>query len=190
MPTRKFAPQTRYDLVLFVVYDEVINVTKSKKNAIRLTLETQMQSADPEKTWHIAYFYSLSTFLEIFNWTKSNCLCSPLFFPQDLQISKLAKFSCLLLIKWILNYKNNYSLLTLLSLKQRKDNLTIAYAKMRDFINPMYMAYSYEAAQTPQNKILKGVLMKVGQHLNNTAMRLRHKVRVLNNISINNHGGD
>ncbi|XP_027039112.1 uncharacterized protein LOC113667491 [Pocillopora damicornis] len=60
--------------------------------------------------------------------------------------------------------------------KQRKDNLTIAYAKMRDFINPVYMAYSYEAAQTPQNKILKGVLMKVGQHLNNTAMRLRHKL--------------
>ena len=57
MPTRKFAPQTRYDLVLFVVYDEVVNVTKGKKNAIRLTLETQMQSAEPEKTWHIAYFY-------------------------------------------------------------------------------------------------------------------------------------
>ena len=61
---------------------------------------------------------------------------------------------------------------------------------MRDFINPVYMAYSYEAAQTPQNKILEGVFMKVGQHLNNTAMRLRHKVRVLNNISINNYGGD
>lgn len=50
MPTRKFAPQTRYDLVLFVVYDEVVNVTKGKNNAIWLTLETQMQSADPEKT--------------------------------------------------------------------------------------------------------------------------------------------
>ena len=39
-----------YEAVLFVVYDEVVNVTKGKKNAIRLTHETQMQSADPEKT--------------------------------------------------------------------------------------------------------------------------------------------
>ncbi|PFX32614.1 hypothetical protein AWC38_SpisGene2558 [Stylophora pistillata] len=61
--------------------------------------------------------------------------------------------------------------------KQRKDNLTIAYAKMKSFMNPVFMAYSYEVAQTPQNKMLKDLLLNVSQHLNNTVMRLRHVLR-------------
>lgn len=61
--------------------------------------------------------------------------------------------------------------------KQRKDNLTIAYAKMKDFINPVNMVYSYEVAQTPQNKRLKGLLMDVRMHLRATVNALRRMLR-------------
>lgn len=61
--------------------------------------------------------------------------------------------------------------------KQRKDNLTIAYAKMKDFTNPVNMVYSYEVAQTPQNKRLKGLLMDVRMHLRATVNALRRMLR-------------
>lgn len=67
--------------------------------------------------------------------------------------------------------------------KQRKDNLTIAYAKMKDFINPVNMVYSYEVAQTPQNKRLKGLLMDVRMHLRATVNALR-RMQKKDNLSI------
>ena len=86
--------------------------------------------------------------------------------------------------------QNNYLLVSFLYSKQRKDNLTIAYAKMKDFINPVNMVYSYEVAQTPQNKRLKGLLMKVRLHLRATVNALLHMVRMRKSISINKHSSD
>ena len=86
--------------------------------------------------------------------------------------------------------QNNYLLVSFLYLKQRKDNLTIAYAKMKDFINPVNMVYSYEVAQTPQNKRLKGLLMDVRLHLRATVNALRRMVRMRKSISINMHSSD
>ena len=86
--------------------------------------------------------------------------------------------------------RNNYLLVSFLYLKQRKDNLTIAYAKMKDFINPVNMVYSYEVAQTPQNKRLKGLLMDVRMHLRATVNALRRMVRMRKRISINKHSSD
>ncbi|XP_027039095.1 uncharacterized protein LOC113667478 [Pocillopora damicornis] len=64
-----------------------------------------------------------------------------------------------------------------MAFKARKDNLTIAYAKMKDFTNPVNMVYSYEVAQTPQNKRLKGLLMDVRMHLRATVNALRRMLR-------------
>ena len=86
--------------------------------------------------------------------------------------------------------QNNYLLVSFLYLKQRKDNLTIAYAKMKDFTNPVNMVYSYEVAQTPQNKRLKGLLMDVRMQLRATVNALRRMVRMRKSISINKHSSD
>ena len=86
--------------------------------------------------------------------------------------------------------QNNNLLVSFLYSKQRKDNLTIAYAKIKDFINPVNMVYSYEVAQTPQNKRLKGLLMDVRLHLRATVNALRRMVRMRKSISINMHSSD
>ena len=49
---------------------------------------------------------------------------------------------------------------------------------MKDFTNPVNMVYSYEVAQTPQNKRLKGLLMDVRMHLRATVNALRRMVRM------------
>ena len=61
---------------------------------------------------------------------------------------------------------------------------------MKDFTNPVNMVYSYEVAQTPQNKRLKGLLMKVRLHLRATVNALLHMVRMRKSISINKHSSD
>ena len=123
-----------------------------------------------------AHYHSLPTFL--FYWTKGSYLFSALFhesffFPQNLQTLNLAEF-----LLRVMLLQNNYLLVSFLYLKQRKDNLTIAYAKMKDFTNPVNMVYSYEVAQTPQNKRLKGLLMDVRLHLRATVNALRRMVRM------------
>ena len=130
--------------------------------------------AGPEKISE-AYYYSLPTFFLI--WRKvvtfAALYFTRFFFPQNLQILNLAEF-----LLRVMLLQNNYLLVSFLYSKQRKDNLTIAYAKMKDFINPVNMVYSYEVAQTPQNKRLKGLLMDVRLHLRATVNALRRMVRM------------
>ena len=124
-----------------------------------------------------------------FNLTKGSYLCSALFheifFSANFQTLNLAEF----LLRFMVQ-QNNYLLVSFLYLKQRKDNLTIAYAKMKDFTNPVNMVYSYEVAQTPQNKRLKGMLMDVRMQLRATVNALRRMVRMRKSISINKHSSD
>ena len=65
------------------------------------------------------------------------------------------------------------------SLQQKKDNFSIAFIQLHNFIRPLYLAYSYEEAKGSQHKVLASALKDTSFHLNNTVWRVRHEVSYL-----------
>ena len=60
--------------------------------------------------------------------------------------------------------------------QQKKDNLSIAFIQLYNFIRPLYLAYSYEEAKGSQHKVLASALKDTSFHLNNTVWRVRREV--------------
>ena len=64
----------------------------------------------------------------------------------------------------------------LASLQQKKDNFSIAFIQLYNFIHPLYLAYSYEEAKGSQRNVLASALKDTSFHLNNTVWRVRREV--------------
>ena len=62
------------------------------------------------------------------------------------------------------------------SLKQLKDNLTIAYEKMNVFSSPLYMALSYEENQGPLHNSVAQMLWDISTDINATSVMLIREV--------------
>ncbi|PFX32617.1 hypothetical protein AWC38_SpisGene2553 [Stylophora pistillata] len=56
---------------------------------------------------------------------------------------------------------------------QKKENLTIAFIQLYNFIHPLYLAYSYEEAKGSQHKELASALKETSFHLNTTVWRIK-----------------
>ena len=65
------------------------------------------------------------------------------------------------------------------SLQQKKDNFSIAFIQLYNFIRPLYLAYSYEEAKGSQRNVSASALKDTSFHLNNTVWRVRHEVSYL-----------
>ncbi|PFX32623.1 hypothetical protein AWC38_SpisGene2555 [Stylophora pistillata] len=60
---------------------------------------------------------------------------------------------------------------------QKKDNLSIAFMQVYNFIHPLYLAYSYEEVKGSQHKVLASALKDTSFHLNNTVWRVRREIK-------------
>ncbi|PFX32620.1 hypothetical protein AWC38_SpisGene2556 [Stylophora pistillata] len=60
---------------------------------------------------------------------------------------------------------------------QKKDNLSIAFMQLYNFIHPLYLAYSYEEVKGSQHKVLASALKDTSFHLNNTVWRVRREIK-------------
>ncbi|PFX32622.1 hypothetical protein AWC38_SpisGene2554 [Stylophora pistillata] len=58
---------------------------------------------------------------------------------------------------------------------QKKDNFSIAFMHLYNFIHPLYLAYSYEEAKGSQHKVLASALKDTSFHLNTTVWRVRRE---------------
>lgn len=59
---------------------------------------------------------------------------------------------------------------------QKKDNFSIAFIQLYNFIRPLYLAYSYEEAKGSQRNVSASALKDTSFHLNNTVWRVRHEI--------------
>ncbi|PFX32621.1 hypothetical protein AWC38_SpisGene2557 [Stylophora pistillata] len=60
---------------------------------------------------------------------------------------------------------------------QKKDNLSIAFMQLHNFIHPLYLAYSIEEVKGSQHKVLASALRDTSFHLNNTVWRVRRAIK-------------
>ena len=68
--------------------------------------------------------------------------------------------------------------------QQKKDNFSIAFIQLYNFIRPLYLAYSCEEAKGSQHKVLASALKDTSFHLNNTVWRVRREVSYLQNWTL------
>ena len=87
----------------------------------------------------------------------------------------------ILLVTGTIKYLQFAQFLFFISPQQKKDNFSIAFIQLYNFIRPLYLAYSCEEAKGSQHKVLASALKDTSFHLNNTVWRVRREVSYLQN---------